>query len=306
MKFKDPNNRLRFRDVYESHIHRENYAKAAYDSIMHTNAEDTVADIMGKVTGNGKENPLKARTLLVPDSVLYKNNFMTKNLMSKVNNYALYISRRTHIKNVFKDVTHEGGIQPILEKLNQSYKSKREPFDLRKAKIKEELELLDKDTDKELIKKLNKENKGLTKNITNETKRFNRSKERMQMAYERMMGLRKREKWEVVTQGVIRSLVAMVNLHQLPLTQIADLGTIGLQHGAWPFVRDTVYPVLTSVNGLLKTKDSEAIRERLLIYILVFKIHSMVMLIKISLLRLNPISIWGLGLGVLKSYTFFW
>ena len=261
LKFKDPNNRLRFRDVYESHIHRENYAKAAYDSIMHTNAEDTVADIMGKVTGNGKENPLKARTLLVPDSVLYKNNFMTKNLMSKVNNYALYISRRTHIKNVFKDVTHEGGIEPILEKLNQSYKSKREPFDLRKAKIKEELELLDKDTDKELIKKLNKENKGLTKNITNETKRFNRSKERMQMAYERMMGLRKREKWEVVTQGVIRSLVAMVNLHQLPLTQIADLGTIGLQHGAWPFVRDTVYPVLTSVNGLLKTKDSEAIRE---------------------------------------------
>ena len=64
LKFKDPNNRLRFRDVYESHIHRENYAKAAYDSIMHTNAEDTVADIMGKVTGNGKENPLKARTLL--------------------------------------------------------------------------------------------------------------------------------------------------------------------------------------------------------------------------------------------------
>ena len=90
---------------------------------------------------------------------------MTKNLMSKVNNYALYISRRTHIKNVFKDVTHEGGIEPILEKLNQSYKSKREPFDLRKAKIKEELELLDKDTDKELIKKLNKENKGLTKTL---------------------------------------------------------------------------------------------------------------------------------------------
>ena len=58
----------------------------------------------------------------------------------------------------------------------------------------------------------------------------------MQMAYERMMGLRKREKWEVVTQGVILLLVAMVNLHQLPLTQIADLGTIGLQHGAWPFV----------------------------------------------------------------------
>ena len=93
----------------------------------------------------------------------------------------------------------------------------------------------------------------------------------------------------------------MVNLHQLPLTQIADLGTIGLQHGAWPFVRDTVYPVLTSVNGLLKTKDSEAIREAAPHLHLGFQDTLNGHADKNISLRLNPTLIWGLGLGVLKS-----
>lgn len=263
LKFKDPNYRLKFRDRYASHEDRITYAKAAFDSIMHTNAEDTIADIMGKVTGNSRENHLKSRTLMVPDKILYDNNFMTKNLMSKINNYVLYVSRRTHLKNSFKEVTHDGGIEAVIEKLNREYKSKREPFDTRKEAIHAEKEALDPVKDAARIKELEKEDKKLNKDIINETKRFNRSKERMNTAYERMMGLRKREKYDIIAQGIIRSLVATANLHQLPVTQMADIGAIGLQHGAWPFIRDTVYPVLSSIGGLLKTKDSEAIRETL-------------------------------------------
>lgn len=257
-QLKDPNYRLKFRDVYESDIDRVNYAKAALDSIMHTNPEDTIADIMGKVMGNSKENHLKSRTLMVPDKLLYENNFMTKNLMSKINNYALYVSRRTHIKNVFKDVTPNGGIEPILEKLNAEYKSITEELGQLKYNNDQKLK---SSNDAEEINKIKKQNKSIVKKLNNATKRFNRSKLRMNMAYERAMGLRKRENSEIVAQGIIRALTAITNLHQVPITQIADLGSIGLQHGVWPFIRDTVYPAITSINGLIKTKDSEAIRE---------------------------------------------
>ena len=260
-EFRNPNERLRFRETYGNDIMREGHAKAYYDSIMHTNPEDTVADVMGKMMGGAGENPLKRRTLMVPDELLYNNNFLTKDIMSKLNNYSLYLSRRTHIKNVFQDVTHDGGIEPLIEKLNLEYQSKREPFDTRKREINEKLESLDPTKDAAEIKALKKETESLNKKINEETKSFNKSKDRMNLSYERMMGLRKRDKWEIMTQGVIRSLVAMANLHLLPVTQIADNGAIGLQHGMWPYIRDGVYPIVTSLSGLLKTKDSEAIRE---------------------------------------------
>jgi hypothetical protein len=258
-QFKDPDYRLKFRNIHASDIERANVGKAYYDSIMHMNPEDIIADVMGKLSGSKKENTLRSRSVIIPDEILYNNNFMTKDLMSKVNNYVLYLSRRTHLKNVFQDVSNEGGIEPLIEELRNEHLADRSPLESRKESINErlsdpELEVKEKD-------KLNEELKRIDKKIINETKKFNKAKEQVSISYERMMGLRKRDKWEIATQGVIRSLVAMANLHFLPATQLADLGAIGLQSGVWPFVRDAVYPVITSFNGLLKTKESEAIRE---------------------------------------------
>jgi len=142
-QFKDVNDRLKFRDVYTSDIERQNHAKAYYDSIMHLKPEDIINDVMGKVTGNSSENHLKSRTLLVPDELLYNNNFMTKDLMAKLANYTLYLSRRTHLKNVFQDVTHDGGIEPLVEKLGQEYQAKRLPWDTRKSAISDEIKKMD-------------------------------------------------------------------------------------------------------------------------------------------------------------------
>lgn len=257
-QLKDPNVRLKFRDVFENDIERENYAEAAYNSILHTNPEDMIASIMGRVGGNSKENHLKARTLPVPDKILYDNNFMTKNLMSKLNNYVLYVSRRTHLKNVFKNVTHEGGIEPLIENLKNEYDTRRLPFETKKTNLQAKLK-----TTEDAVKKakIEKSISKLEKQLNKERKLLNSSEEYMKNAYERMMGLRKRERWEVVTQGIIRSLIAMINLHWLPVTQIADIGAHGMQHGVWPFIRDGIYPILESLNGILKTKDSEALRE---------------------------------------------
>lgn len=262
-KLKNPNDRLKFRNTFEHDEAINTYVKAAYDTIMHTNPEDTIADVMGKFLGSSKENHLKARSFAVPDEILYNNNFMTKNLMSKVNNYVLYLSRRTHLKNTFKDVTHDGGIEPLLAGLNKEYQAKRAPFDEKKARIGEQLSKIDKEKNADRFNKLTKIAKSVDKKINAETRRFNADKSDIGESYERMMGLKKRERWEIVTQGIVRSLAAMVNLHFVGATQIADLGAIGLQAGVWPFVRDSVYPVITSLNGLIKTKDSEAVREML-------------------------------------------
>lgn len=272
-EFKDPSNRLKFRDVYGSDIERQNAAKAYYDSIMHLKPEDIINDVMGKITGNAKENPLKARTLLVPDELLYNNNFMTKDLMAKLYNYTLYLSRKTHLKNVFQDVTHDGGIEPLIERLGDEYKSKRAPFDNRKTEIANEIKNIDEKiragnlSGKE-IEKLNSQkedlqaqDKKLDKNIKAEAKRFDAAKTLMQKAYEKMMGNSNRGMGERMIRSGIMSFTAMANLHFLPPTQLADLGSIGLQHGVWPFVRDAVYPVLQSLGGILKTKDSEALRK---------------------------------------------
>ena len=259
-ELKDPNYRLKFRDVYESHIHRETHAKAAWSSIMHMNPEDLIADVMGKVTGNSKENHLKARSLLVPDKLLYANNFMTKDLMAKVNNYVLYFSLRTHLKNTFKEVTLEGGIEPLVEKLRLEHEANRSSLDKNKDKIKKQLSKLDPEKDGEKIKKLQEKSSKVDKSINKESKKLDSAISYMNKSYERMMGTRKRENLEVVTQGVIRSLTAMANLHFVPLTQVADLGAMALQHGTWEFVRDGIAPFLESIGGLLKTKDSEAVR----------------------------------------------
>lgn len=258
-QFKDPNYRLKFRDTYKSDIDRANHARAYYDSIMHMNPEDTIADVMGKVMGNHGENHLKSRTLMLPDELLYNNGFMTKDLMAKLSNYVSYLSRRTHLKNVFKDVTHDGGIQPLIENLNTEYKTKRAPYDNRKAEI--NLKLDDKNISESERKKLEKESKDLEKKINVETRKFETAKNQMNKAYEKMMGTRQRSRGEHLTRSAITSMTAMANLHFLPATQIADLGSIGLQHGVWPFVRDAVYPVIQSFGGILKTKDSEAMRK---------------------------------------------
>jgi hypothetical protein len=272
-KLKDVNDRLQFRKTYDNHIARENHAKGYYDSIMHMTPEDTISDVMGKVMGNARENHLKTRTLLLPDELLYNNNFMTKDLMAKLSNYVTYLSRRTTLKNVFKDVTHDGGIEPLIEKLNLEYKSNREPWDKRKSEIAEELKKLDEESGKENLsesakkrieedrKALTDENKKLEKNLKSEAKKFSDAKELMNKSYQRMMGIRQRTPGEQKAKSMIMSITAMTNLHFLPATQIADLGSIGLQHGVWPFVRDAVYPAIESLGGILKTADSEALRK---------------------------------------------
>lgn len=244
-KFRDPNNRLKFRDVYGSQVNRERVAKAQYDSITNMHPEDIIADMFGKITGNSATNPLKERTVLVPEELLYNNNFMTKDLDAKTANYVNFLSKRTHLKTSFQNTTVNGNFEELAVDMTNSYQNIRKKINDR----------LDKLTDPKEIKKEQK-------NLRKEAKEFNSIKHDMKTLFEtRMMGINKRSDFDNMARNTLMSLTAAINLHNLGATQITDLAFGGYQHGIWPSVRDGIYPIIESLGGILKTKDSAALRE---------------------------------------------
>lgn len=258
-EFKDISNRLSFRKTYETHAHREKAAKAYYDTIMNQTAEDTINQVMGKFTGNRAENHIKQRTLLIPDEVLYQNNFMTKDLMSKVSNYTTYLSRRTHLKTVFNDVSIDGGIEPILNELNAEYERFRVPLNNKKMALKEKL--ADKELSATERKALEKQAAKVDEEFANKRKELDKALEDLNRIYEKMMGIHKLSRRAQRIKSGIMSFTAMANLPFVPFTMINDLSAIGLQHGIIPFIRDGIYPMVESLAGIMKTKDSEAFRK---------------------------------------------
>ncbi len=244
-KFKDVNDRLKFRDTYENDLVRKNHAKGYYDSIMNMHPEDIVSDVFGKVMGNDSANALKKRTLMIPDEVLYNNNFLTKDLFSKTANYVNYLSKRTHLKTSFDNVTVNGNFEELAENLLTEYKTRRAHINQRIEKLTDPKEI---DAQKKLLKK--------------EAVKFNDIKTTMKRLFEnRMMGINKRDDFDLMARRTWMSLTAAANLHNLPATQITDLAWGGFQHGIWPSIRDGIYPIMESMGGILKTRDAEALRE---------------------------------------------
>lgn len=270
---RDPSERLKFRDTYENHAAREQHAKAYYDTIMNQTPEQTISQVMGKLNGNISENHIKQRTLMIPDDVLYKNNFMSKDLMSKVSNYVTYLSRRTHLKNVYRDVTIDGGIEPLIANLAADHEEMRAPLNEMAGKLKQQLgDLKDKiasdktsglekaEAEKQMAG-VEKQIKANDKQFTKTRKEFEEAEDQMKHVFEKMMGLKNMSRKSRQFQSLVMSFTAMANLPFVPFSMINDLSASGLQHGIWPFIRDGVYPMIQSFGGMLKTKDSESLRK---------------------------------------------
>jgi len=267
--FRNPNERLKLRKTYHeqegytadeetAHKFREEDAKAYYDTIMNQTAEDTINQIMGKFTGNQTENHTKARTLNIPDEILYKYNFLTKNLESKIANYKIWLARRTNLQNVYRGLSIDGGFEPILKEIQEQFDSIHSGLNEDKAIISEKLQ--DKNLEASKKKSLEKELNKIEKNITKIRKDFNRGKEQVQFAYEKMMGISKLTKRaKQITQG-LKSFNVFASLGFLPLTMITDLSANGLKQGFMQFIQSGVYPTIQSLAGLLKTHDSQSLR----------------------------------------------
>ena len=113
------------------------------------------------------------------------------------------------------------------------------------------------------LKNINEQISKEKKKLDKEAVRFNEVKTLMKRVFEtRMMGINKRNDFDSMARRSWMSLSASANLHNLAATQVTDfIGWNAYQHGIWPMVRDGIYPIIESLGGILKTKDSEALRE---------------------------------------------
>jgi hypothetical protein len=266
-RFKDTNDRLKFRQTHESDFHRQQASKAYYDTIMNQTPEQILSQIMGKLSGGARTNPLKQRTLLIPDNVLYENNFLVKDIMPNVINYRNFLGRRTFMKNVFNDITLDGGIEPLVNSLSKEYEGFRRKLNtnlISNAERHEELKNNEKISDKEKKKnesKLEEEKLAIQKEINKLAKQYNTAKEQMSIVYDKMMGNRQGSKQAEKYSQMLMNFTVSTKLGFVPFAMMTDLMANALQHGVWPFIRDGIVPAVTSLGGLLKTKDSEGLRK---------------------------------------------
>lgn len=255
-QFKNPDNKLKFRERYNTEknpVTAEAHAKAYYNTIMNQTAEHTIAQVMGRMTGNAAENHLKSRSILIPDEIIAP--FMTKDLMAKVNNYVSYLARRTHLKTVFNDVSVDGGFEPLIANLAKEHEQFRAPLNSKLTELREKLKTSENKT--EIQKQINK----IEKELIKDKKTFDSAKKDLNHLYNKMMGINNESFRQKQIRSAIMSFTAMANLPFVPFSMINDLSAIGLQHGLWPFIRDGVYPIIQSLGGILKTKDSEELRK---------------------------------------------
>lgn len=270
---RNPNERLKLRDTYhvvkaggetrlvdeeEAHNLRLEKAKAYYDTIKNQTAEDTINQIMGHFTGNPSENHIKARTINIPDDVLYDNKFLTKDLLSKVANYKMWLARRTHLQNTYKGLSIDGGFEPVIRNLQEEFDNSHINLNNQKENIQQKL--TEKDLKPEEKKKLDKALKQIDFEINKNTKAFNKGKTQVQFAYEKMMGISKLSSRARNIIHSIRSFNVAANLGFLAATMVTDLSANGLKQGLVPFIQSGVYPTIESLGGLLKTHDSESLR----------------------------------------------
>lgn len=237
---RDPKDRLKMRDVYESDFHRERAAESAYLKIMNQTAEDTISQVMGGLMGHESMKPLMERSLLVPDQVMYDAQFLDKNLGVNLANYRNVLGRRTFIKNIFKDVTLEGGIAPIAELLSKEHQA-----DLARLNAK-----LDKLRNAE--NKNEKDIKKAEKAIRQRDRQFESDKEDMQLTYDKAMGKTRGSQKQRDYSRVVRNFGAATKLGSVPLTMASDLFAITMKHGLWPFIKNGLLPTLKNISRQLQ------------------------------------------------------
>lgn len=242
VKFKKPSDRLKMRPEYESDYHIAADAKAYYDTIMNQTAEDTISQVMGTLLGKAGENPLKKRSIMLPDVLMYENGFLSKNLGVNVANYVNVLGRKTILKNVYKDVSLEGGIAPLVSQTNAEFKAMKAELD---SKIKNLTSIANR------TKKQESELTNLNKEVLKLQKEFDLNISDMNHAYNKMMGRNRGSDAQRKWSSIARNFAVTTKLGAVPLTMVVDMMAIPMKHGLWPSIRDGLLPALKNMKNLV-------------------------------------------------------
>ena len=250
IKLKDPKIRLKFVDKFESDHAIIESAGATRNTILNQTNEETLNQVMNNLNMVKGENPVKNRTLMIPDEALYNAGFLNRNIAHNVSNYRVALGRMNSMKKVFGNLSDEGGIKPLTDKLTLEYQTKV---------AKNQAVQYNKDGTVKSISP--KEKRDMDRETRRLQKSFDSAKEDMANGLNRMMGRNRLSKGQRAFSNISRTFAAMTKLGFLPLTMQTDMAAIMFKHGFWPSIRDGLLPVIKTLNGYAKTKAGESMRE---------------------------------------------
>ena len=243
IKFKDPKDKLKFRKIYESDAHRTKSAASYHASIMNHTAEQTNVQVLSALLGRKGESPLKKRSLLVPDHILYEGDFLSKNLGVNVANYRNLLGRRTFMKEVYGDITMDGGQEGIVEQLRQEYLGN--------------VDTINRHLDHAKRKGTEKDVKKWEKALRKENKLFASTKDDMSHFHKKMMGEASGTQKQREFTSILRNFAVSIKLGAVPLTQISDMMAIPMKHGIWPTIKHGLMPMLRNIKNLIASGKGE-------------------------------------------------
>jgi len=141
VKFKNPNERLRFRDKFESDHHMLQSAIHLRERILNQTLEDTLEQVMHHQRGGEKELPMMRRTHMIPEEYLVNNNFLSNDVPVILANYRNSLYRKIAFKEAFSDITINGDMDEIVARMDAKFKEKEKIINDKIAKEKDEKKL---------------------------------------------------------------------------------------------------------------------------------------------------------------------
>lgn len=244
IKFKEPVGGPKFRERFKSDDERLAWVKNFRERILHMTDEQVADDMMRMVSPSQFGSPLMTRTAMIrPTSLLEKINdveggFLDVNVPRMVNRYLKVVGRHVAIHDAMPDLLRQGS-ETIEQALGRNLAEEH-----RKNLL-------------EIDKKTYKKKEDRYKAIQKEQKKFEEAKEFMGNMLSTHYGRTNYNPTASKWARFFRQWAATTKLGGTAIAMITDLGANVLKHNMYPYLTKGLAPMLRSMNGYLKTQQSE-------------------------------------------------
>ena len=231
----------KLRERYNSHDHRLEAANAYRDKILGNTPEQIAAHMLGSLFPAMHSNHLLDRSLMIPDSVLIDNNFLSPEIGQSLMSYTNMLAKKSVVKTRYQGFDDMDGVKVFAKTLKEEHDAKIAELDTLKPKMKQE------DYDR------------ASKKIT---KDFNKSKDDVGYMLETFFGVgNPKDPTKRLTQN-LRNMAILTKLGNVPLAMLPELGAMIFKAGPMQFLMKGLVPLVQSVGHRMKIADG-ATREEM-------------------------------------------
>ena len=236
VKFRDPSDRLKFREVYADDAARVKAAANFREEILANTPEDIMQQTLYTLMGGRMEspNPTKKRSLMIPDKYLLEYGFLSPDIARTTINYRNTLSRSTFMKQGIDSLTLDGGFEGLAEQLAKEHRLRDQAVNAIKDP-----------------KKRAKESAKIGKE-------YKKALDDMKRAYDRAMGRTSFTKGQRSFVNMARTVSATTRLGATPLTMVTEPFAIVMKHGLWPTLRDGIIPTLLNMENRIKGTGADS------------------------------------------------